>query len=164
MPHLTGIQVNDSARTVAELCSRPMDEPLAQEPLDFFVPRHRMTPAEVLTHQIEPSFKQVQCRAERVGHRLGIGLHRRITAAANALGWRRNHSSAGASVLALFTQAPGRFLAVDRRHAAAFEVVVPGIERLSERGQFLQVPRQGVLDELIRGAAGGRREVTQLSH
>jgi hypothetical protein len=46
---LTGIQVNDSARAVAELCSRAVDKPRVQEPLDFFVPRLGMTPLKVLT-------------------------------------------------------------------------------------------------------------------
>ncbi|PYR90180.1 MAG: hypothetical protein DMF84_22060 [Acidobacteria bacterium] len=48
----------------------------------------------------------------------------------------RNRSSARTSALAPVTQAPGRLLAVDRRHAAALQFVIARVERLTESDQF----------------------------
>ena len=44
-----------------------------QQLLDCFVARLRMTPPEVLAHQIDPGLEQIECRAERIGD----GLTRR---------------------------------------------------------------------------------------
>ena len=55
-------------------------------------------------------------------------------------------------MLALVAQAPEGFLAVDRFDTAALQVVIPAVERLSDRGQLFQVPGQRVLYKLIRRA------------
>ena len=45
-----------------------------EKSLDFFMVRRGMSPAEILTHQIQPGLEEVERRAERVGQR-GRGGH-----------------------------------------------------------------------------------------
>jgi hypothetical protein len=67
MSRQSGVQVDTGARTVARFGSRALQQPLVEESLDFLIARVRVSPAEILTHQIEPRLEQVECGLERVG-------------------------------------------------------------------------------------------------
>ena len=54
--------------TVTKLRSWAIEEPAAQRSLDFIVASLRMTPSEILAHQIEPGVEQIERRAERLGN------------------------------------------------------------------------------------------------
>ena len=63
-----------------------------------------------------------------------------------------------AAVFALAAQRVNGLLSIDRRNTAALDLVITAIQHLAHLDTLGEVPRHGVLDELIRRAAGGRGE------
>jgi hypothetical protein len=62
-------RVNRAAGRIATLGSRAVSQPLAEQSRDLVVSGMRMSPAEILAHQLDAGLEQVERRPEGIGDR-----------------------------------------------------------------------------------------------
>jgi hypothetical protein len=79
MSRESSVQVDRGARTVPELRSWTVPKPLPQASFDLLIACVGMTPAEILTHQIDTRLEQVERRTESISGGPRCGWH---------IGWR----------------------------------------------------------------------------
>ena len=84
MSRQSGTWLDGPAATVTGVGARAVEEPLLKPPFDVLIAHVRMTPSEILSHQVEPRAEQVERGAERVGDGSSGGL---------AAGWQWAHAA-----------------------------------------------------------------------
>jgi hypothetical protein len=63
------MHVHWATGAIARLSPRPLLQPLAKASLDVFVAGFGMTPAKILTHQVDARLEQVERCSERLDDR-----------------------------------------------------------------------------------------------
>ena len=65
-------------------------------------------------------------------------------------------------MLAFFAQSSECVFAVNLLHPTALQVVMAGVERTPEQGQFLQIPGQRILHKFVSPAVGRGGQICEL--